>query len=189
MNASTSITRLLIEWSNGNIAALDELTPHVYRELHDLARTYFRRDRRNQTLQPTALINELYLRLIDQSLAIHWEGRSHFFGIAARLMRNILVDHARARQALKRGGDAVPLVLEETMALSQNHAPDILEVDDSLKRLAQVDERKAKVVELCYFGGMSREEIASASGLTLATVKRDLRLGKAWLRRDLIGHS
>jgi RNA polymerase sigma factor (TIGR02999 family) len=183
-----SITRLLIDWSHGNCGALDELTPQVYRELHALARTYLSRNRRNQTLQPTALINEVYLRLIDQSQPVQWEDRSHFFGIAARLMRHILVDYARVRQAAKRGGGAVAVTLEETVAFSPYcHAPDILDVDDALTRLAQVDERKAKVIELRYFGGMSREEIACASGLTLATVKRDLRLAEAWLRRDLMG--
>lgn len=187
MTTSPSITRLLIAWSNGNRAALDELTPHIYRELHHLARTYLRRDRRNRTLQATALINEVYLRLIDHSRPIDWDGRSHFFSIAAKLMRNVLVDYSRTRRALKRGGDVVAVTLEETVALSPKHAPDVLEVDDALTRLDQVDERKAKAIELRYFGGMSREEIGSALGLTLATVKRDLRLGEAWLRRDLMG--
>ncbi len=183
-----AITRLLIEWSNGNRAALDELTPQVHGELRILARSYLSRHRRNQTLQPTTLINELYLRLIDPSQHVQWEGRSHFFGIAARLMRNILVDYARARGAAKRGGDAIAVTLEESAALSPNHgAPDILDVDEALHRLAHIDERKAKVIELRYFGGMTREEIACASGLTLATVKRDLRLAEAWLRRDLMG--
>ena len=181
-----STTQLLLEWSRGSRAALDELTPHVYRELHALARVHLNRDRRNQTLQPTALINEVYLRLIDQSQPVQWEDRSHFFGIAARLMRNILVDYTRARRAAKRVGEAVAVTLKETMAFAPSHnAPDILDVDDALSRLAQVDERKAKVIELRYFGGMSREEVAAATGLTVATVKRDLRLAEAWLRRDL----
>lgn len=153
-------------------------------ELRSLARTYLRRGR-NQTLQPTALINEVYLRLIDQTQPLHWEGRSHFFGIAARLMRHILVDYARAHCAVKRGGGAVVVTLDELVVFSPNRPPDLLEVDDALTRLAQVDERKARVVELRYFGGMSREEIATACGLTVATVKRDLRLAEAWLRRDL----
>jgi RNA polymerase sigma-70 factor (ECF subfamily) len=185
MTEPPSITRLLIDWSNGNRAALEELTSHVYRELHALARTYLDRDRRNQTLEPTALINEVYLRLIDQSQPIQWESRSHFFGIAARLMRRVLVDYGRAHRALKRGGDAVFVTLEETAALSPNRAPDILEVDEALSKLAEVDERKAKVIELHYFGGMTREEIARASSLSIATVKRDLRLGEAWLQRHL----
>ena len=188
MSEGPSITRLLVEWSNGSSAALDELTPHIYRELHGLARMYLRRNRRNQTLQATVLINEVYLRLIEQA-PIHWEGRSQFFGITARLMRNVLVDHARARHAAKRGGDAVPITLEETMALSPEHAPDILEVHDALCRLGQVDGRKARIIELRYFGGMTHDEIASVSGVAAATVKRDLRLGEAWLRRDLGGRA
>jgi RNA polymerase sigma factor (TIGR02999 family) len=174
---------MLIDWSNGDRAALDELTSHVQRELHALARTYLNRDRKNQTLQPTALINEVYLRLIDQSQPIQWENRSHFFGIAARLMRRILVDYGRAHRARKRGGGAVFVTLEDTAALSPNHLPDILEVDEALSKLAKIDERKAKVIELHYFGGMTREEIACASDVSLATVKRDLRLGEAWLQR------
>ena len=157
----------------------------MHRELYALARTYLNRGRRNQTLQPTALINEVYLRLIDQSHPIQWECRSHFFGIAARLMRHILVDYARARVAAKRGGGAAPVTLDEMASFSPSRVPDILEVDQALTRLAQVDERKAKVIELRYFGGMSREEIATACGLTIATVKRDLRLAEAWLRREL----
>ena len=189
MSDPPAITQLLIEWSNGNPAALDELTPHVYRELHALARGYVSRGRPNQTLQPTAVINELFLRLIDQSKPVQWEGRSHFFGIAARLMRLVLVDYARSRRATKRGGDAVPITLTETAAFSSQRAPDVLEVDEVLSRLAQIDERKAKIIELRYFGGMTREEIACALGLTVATVKRDLRLAEAWLRRSLRGES
>jgi RNA polymerase sigma-70 factor, ECF subfamily len=159
----------------------------VQRELHALARTYLSRGRR-QTLQPTALINEVYLRLIDQSQLPPWQSRAHFFGIAARLMRHILVDYARAHHAAKRGGTAVVVTLPETVAFApSSHASDLLEVDEALSHLAQVDERKARVIELRYFGGMSREEIATACGLTLATVKRDLRLAEAWLRRDLGG--
>jgi RNA polymerase sigma factor (TIGR02999 family) len=158
----------------------------VYRELHALARAHLNRGRRNLTLQPTALINEVYLHLIEQSPPVPWEDRSHFFGISARLMRNILVDYSRARRAAKRGGDAVVVSLEETMAFSAGrNAPDIIDVDAALNRLARIDERKAQVIELRYFGGMTREEVASAAGLTVATVKRDLRLAEAWLRREL----
>ena len=188
MAEAASITQLLILWSAGKRSALDELTPQVHRELHALARTYLSRNRRNQTLQPTALINEMYVRLIDQSQPVQWEDRSHFFGIAARLMRHILVDYARSHGAIKRGGEAIAVTLEETTGFSSHqHAPDVRDVDAALTRLAKVDERKAKVIELRYFGGMTREEIACAAGLTLATVKRDLRLGEAWLRRDLSG--
>ena len=180
---------MLVEWSQGNQAALEELTPHVYRELHALARSYLRRGRPNHTLQPTALINEACIRLLGKSEPIQWENRAHFFGIAARLMRMVLVDYSRTRQAAKRGGEAEAVTLEETMALSSSHAPDVLEVNEALDHLAKIDERKAKVIELRYFGGMEREEIAAALGLTVATVKRDLRLGEAWLRRFLRGES
>jgi RNA polymerase sigma factor (TIGR02999 family) len=147
MNAATT-TQLLIDWGNGNRAALDELTPRVYRELHELARKYLREGRPNQTLQPTALINELYLRLVDQPPQIQWEGRAHFFGIAARLMRIVLVDHARKRWALKRGGDKAAVTLEEADIRSTERGPNVLELDDALNGLARVDERKAKAIEL-----------------------------------------
>ena len=182
-----TITRLLIDWGNGDAAALENLTPMVYGELHVLAQAYLRRGDRNQALQPTELISELYLRLIDQSQPVRWESRSHFFGIAARLMRLVLVDQARARGAAKRGGELDRVTLRETLALSPARAPDVLELDEALGRLADFDERKARVIELRYFGGMNREEIAAALSLTVPTVKRDLRLGEAWLRRTLAG--
>jgi RNA polymerase sigma-70 factor (ECF subfamily) len=182
-----SITGLLTQWSQGSEAALVELTPLVHRELHAIAKTYLRRGRRNQTLQPTALINEAWLRLLGQSPALQWENRTHFFGIAARLMRIVLVDYARSRAAAKRGGAGEAVTLDESMALCPNRAPDVLEVSEALDELAKVDQRKAKVIELRYFGGMDREEIATALGLTVSTVKRDLRLGEAWLRRFLLG--
>jgi RNA polymerase sigma factor (TIGR02999 family) len=185
MEESPSISRLLIAWGRGEAAALEQLTPRVYRELHKLARAYLRRGRPNQSLQPTALINEAYLRLLDQSEPVQWENRAHFFGIAARLMRMILVDHARTHQAAKRGGAAAAVTLSECMAVSPARAADVLEIDEALDRLAAVDQRKAKVIELRYFGGMDREEVAAALGLTVPTVKRDLRLGEAWLRRFL----
>ncbi len=189
MSDPRPITRLLSEWSAGDSAALEELTPLVYRELHALAQKYLSRAGGNQGLQPTELINELYLRLIEGSQPVRWENRSHFFGISARLMRLVLVDHARSRQAAKRGGMAEPVTLKETVLLSPSHAADVLEVDEALSRLAEVDERKAKVIEMRYFGGMKREEIAIALSLTLPTVKRDLRLGEAWLRRYLSGEA
>ena len=189
MSESAPITQLLADWSHGNQAALDQLTPHVYKELHALARAYLRRGRPNQTLQPTALINEACLRLLGPGQPIQWENRAHFFGIAARLMRMVLVDYSRARQAAKRGGDAQAVTLEDAIALSSGNTPDVLAVNEALDHLATVDERKAKVIEMRYFGGMEREEIAAALGLTLPTVKRDLRLGEAWLRRYLRGEN
>ena len=187
MGGSASVSQLLIAWGRGEPGALEQLTPQVYRELHKVARAYLRRGRPNQTLQPTALINEAFLRLLDPSQHVEWENRAHFFGIAARLMRMILVDHARAQQADKRGGAGTPVTLDGWMAVAPNRMPDILEINEALDRLAAVDPRKAKVIELRYFGGMEREEVAAALGLTVATVKRDLRLGEAWLRRFLSG--
>jgi RNA polymerase sigma factor (TIGR02999 family) len=187
MTGPRSITQLLIEWRAGDRAALNELTPRVYRELHTLARAYLNRGGRSQALRPTELIDELYLRLIEPSQSVQWENRSHFFGLAARMMRMILVDYARARHAAKRGGDAGPVTLKETAVFSRGPAPDVLELDEALSRLAQLDERKAKVIELHYFGGMTRDEIAAELGLTVPTVKRDLRLAVAWLRRSLSG--
>ena len=189
MAESPSVSQLLIAWGRGEPAALEQLTPQVHFELHKLARAYLRRAGANPTLQPTELINEAYLRLLDQPQSVQWENRAHFFGIAARVMRLILVDHARTRNSAKRWGHASPVTLHDCMAVSPGRIPEVLEIDQALDRLAAVDERKAKVIELRYFGGMDREEVAFALGLTLPTVKRDLRLGEAWLRRFLAGKS
>jgi RNA polymerase sigma factor (TIGR02999 family) len=162
------------------------LTPQVYEELRAIARSYLgKRNRPNQTLQPTALVHEAWMRLAGQPHPPQWENRQHFFGVAARLMRLVLVDCVRAHHAVKRGGGVQGVTLEETAVLAPDQAPDVLEVDEALDRLAQFDERKAKVVELKYFGGLEREEIAGTLGLTVATVKRDLRFGEAWLRQFL----
>jgi len=185
MGGSPSVSDLLIAWGRGEPAALEQLTPRVYGELHKLAQAYLRRGSPGQSLQPTALINEAFVRLLDQSQPVQWENRAHFFGIAARLMRMILVDHARARQAAKRGGGADAVTLDGCKAVSPGRAPEVLEVNEALDRLAVLDERKARVIEMRYFGGMDREEVAAALGLTVFTVKRDLRLGEAWLRRSL----
>ena len=187
MDQPTSITELLVQWSQGSQAALEELAPHVNRELHGLAAAYLNRRRPNQTLQPTALVNEAWLRLIGQKRPIPWENRAHFFGIAARLMRIILVDQLRSRRAAKRGGAARAVTLEEATMLLPSRALDVIEISEALDELAKVDERKAKVIELRYFGGMEREEIATALGMTIFTVKRDLRLAEAWLRQFLLG--
>jgi RNA polymerase sigma-70 factor, ECF subfamily len=189
MESAASVTQLLSRWNQGDRAALEELALRVQGELRSLARTYLKRSRAHQTLQPTALINEAWLRLLGPSTTIQWENRTHFFGIAARLMRIVLVDHARERRVVKRGGGLEALTLEQITVLCPDRTPDILEVNEALDQLARVDKRKAKVIELRYFGGMSREEIAAALDLTLPTVKRDLRLGEAWLRRFLAGES
>lgn len=185
MNGSASITGLLTQWEEGNQAALAQLAPQVHRELHALARSYLRKRRPNQTLQATALINEAWLRLIGRSQPMRWESRAHFYGIAARLMRIVLVDYTRSRNAAKRGGAAPLVTVAESIALSPERAPDVLELSEALDELAKVDDRKAKVIELRYFGGMDREEISAVLDVSIATVKRDLRLGEAWLRRFL----
>ena len=185
MNGSASITGLLTQWEEGNQAALAQLAPQVHRELHALARSYLRKRRPNQTLQATALINEAWLRLIGRSQPMRWESRAHFYGIAARLMRIVLVDYTRSRNAAKRGGAAPLVTVPESIALSPERAPDVLELSEALDELAKVDDRKAKVIELRYFGGMDREEISAVLDVSIATVKRDLRLGEAWLRRFL----
>jgi RNA polymerase sigma factor (TIGR02999 family) len=185
MDGSASITRLLTQWEEGNKAVLAELAPQVHRELHALARSYLRNRGPNQTLQATALINEAWLRLIGRSQPMRWESRAHFYGIAARLMRIVLVDYTRSRSAAKRGGAVQPVTLAESIALCPERAPDVLELSEALDELAKVDDRKVKVIELRYFGGMDREEISGVLGVSIATVKRDLRLGEAWLRRFL----
>ena len=187
MGGPLSVSELLVAWGRGEQAALDQLTPKVYGELRKIARSHLRRIRPGQSLQPTALINEVYLRLLDQAQPVQWESRSHFFGIAAHLMRLILVQQVRSKRAAKRGGGAHLATFDESAIVSPAGPPDLLEVDQALERLAAIDERKAKVIEFRYFGGMDREEIAAALGLTVFTVKRDLRLGEAWLRNFLAG--
>ena len=180
---SREITKLLIDWKGGNAEALNELAPMVYQELRKLAASCLRSDRPDHTLQPTALIHEAYLRLIDQSMP-GWQNRSHFFGVAARLMRQVLVDFARSRQSQKRGGGN-KVTLNEAVAYSEENSSRLLEINEALDRLAAFDERKCKVIELRYFGGLDREEIAEALGVSLATVKRDLAIAEAWLRREM----
>lgn len=187
MEDTRSISELLIAWGQGERPALDQLTPRIYGELHNIARAYLRRATPGQTLQPTVLINEAFLRLLDQSQPVHWENRTHFFGIAARLMRQILVDHARASHAIKRGGGVAAVTLHDGLAVAPGRTLDVLAMDEALDRLAEVDARKAKVIEMRFFAGMDREEVAAGLGLTVATVKRDLLLGEAWLRRFLSG--
>lgn len=178
------ITPLLLRWSQGDEVALSLLLPVVYQELHRLAQSYLRRERSDHTLQPTALINEAYLRLVKQD-APEWQSRSHFFGVAARLMRQILVEHARAHAAEKRGGDIAELPLDEAWQYSNEKAAELVALDDALIVLAKFDERKVRIVELRYFGGMSLEETATALGLSIATINNETRLARAWLHREL----
>lgn len=177
----SEVTQLLNAWSGGRQEALDELMPIVYQELRKLARSYLRGERDEHTLQPTALVNEAYLRLVDQK-HVQWQSRSHFFGIASRLMRRILVDHARKRQSLKRGGGAVSLVFDEAIG-SPTQDQDLVALDEALNDFASLDPRAAKIVELRQFGGLSIDETADVLEVSPATVKREWTAAKAWLRR------
>jgi RNA polymerase sigma factor (TIGR02999 family) len=179
-SSSKRLTQLLLDWSNGNRAALEELTPLVHEELHRLAHHYMRRERADHTLQTTALVNEAYLRLIDQK-HVQCQNRTDFFAIAAQLMRHILVDHARSRQSLKRGGGARRVSLDEAMTLCHERTDDLIALNDALERLATIDPRKSKVVELRFFGGLSVEETAAVLKLSTVTVMRDWSMAKAWL--------
>jgi len=179
-----AVTQLLIDWKNGNKAALDLLTPLVYGELRRLADHYLRNERAAATLQPTALVHEAYVRLVGQSLP-DWESRSHFFGVAAHLMRQILVDHARKRNSAKRGSGAEKVSLDKVVSFAPARSRDIEALDDALTALAAIDERKAKVIELRYFGGFSVEETAQALGISVATVGREQRMAEAWLHREV----
>src|SRR5215468_7696655 len=178
------VTALLLAWSEGDSKALERLTPLVYGELRRLAKYYMRGERDGHTLQTTALIHEAYLRLIDAN-RVQWQNRAHFFAVSARLMRQILVDFARESGYQKRGGGARQVALDEAMALGKQRDEDMVALDEALSALAKVDARKAQVVELRFFGGLSEEETAVALKVSLETVKRDWRLAKAWLRARL----
>jgi len=178
------VTELLLDWSKGNQAALDRLMPLVDRELHRLAHHYMRRENAGHTLQTTALVNEAYLRLVDQK-RMHWKNRAHFFALSAQLMRRILVDHARKRKYAKRGGDAQRISFDEVMAVSSERGADLIALDDALEKLAVIDLRKSRVVELRFFGGLSVEETAEALSVSPLTVKRDWKMAKAWLYNSL----
>jgi len=177
-------TELLRAWNEGDKAALDELVPLVERELHRLAHAHMRRERQGHTLQATALVNEVFVRLADGANP-NWKDRAHFLGIAARLMRQILVDHARSRGYQKRGGGAQRVSLEEAALITPEPALDVLAVDRALEAFAKLDARKSQVVELRFFGGLSIEETAEVLGISAETVKRDWRVAKLWLAREL----
>jgi RNA polymerase sigma factor (TIGR02999 family) len=178
------VTQLLVDWGNGNKEALDKLTPIVYAELHKLAESYLRRERDAATLQPTALVHEAYIRLVAQDLP-DWQSRAHFFGVAAQLMRQILVDNARRHRSGKRGGGAPKVPLTEALSFTPERSSDVIALDDALNALAEVDERKSKVIELRFFGGLSVEETAQALGVSVATIGREQRLAEAWLHREM----
>ena len=181
---SAEITELLVSWCEGDQAALEQLIPLVERELHRLAHYYMRRESPGHTLQTTALVNEAFLRLIDQK-KVRWQNRAHFFGIAAQIMRRILLNYVRDRKRIKRGGAAVEVLLSEVDVVAPEKAVELVALDDALNRLALIDERKSKVVELRYFGGLSVEETAEVLKVSAITVTRDWNMAKAWLAREI----
>jgi RNA polymerase sigma-70 factor, ECF subfamily len=178
------ITALLTEVQAGNRDAESKLVPLVYDELRRLAGRYMRRERPDHTLQPTALVHEAYLRLIGQR-NVQWQNRSHFFGVAARMMRRILVDHARTKKAEKRGGNEARIPLNESLAFTAEKSAELLALDEALTRLSQRDPRQGQVVELRFFGGLSEEETAAVLGISTRTVKRDWTVARAWLYKEI----
>jgi RNA polymerase sigma-70 factor, ECF subfamily len=184
MHAQPNITEVLERWSNGEQSALEELVPLIYKELRRLAGHYIRRERHDHTLQPTALINEVFLRLIDQN-GIRWQSRAHFFGISAKLMRRILVDHARSHQAAKRGGGQYSLSLSRADRIAGRQTVDLLAVNLALQQLEGLDPQQARVVELRFFGGLTIEETAEVLSVSHATVEREWKMARSWLRHEL----
>lgn len=180
------VTRLLVKWGEGDDAALQELVPLVHDELRRIARRRMAGERRGHSLQATALVNEAYLRLID-ARQVKWQNRAHFLGLSARLMRQILVDAARTKAARKRGAGAVRVTLDDARIAAPDPGPEVLALDEALQVLAKLDERKARVVELRFFGGLSVEETASALTVSVDTVMRDWKVARAWLSRELRG--
>lgn len=178
------VTEILHEWSGGDPDAPARLMPLVYNELRRQARNYLARERGAHTLQPTALVHEAYLRLVDQT-RISWQNRAHFFGIAANMMRRILVDHARAHASEKRGGAAVRLSIDDLQIPLEQRAADLIALDEALEKLIKFDERKAKIVEMRFFGGLTDEEIAEVLGVSSRTVLRDWKTARLWLYREL----
>ena len=183
-SVSHDVTKLLKDWSDGDQSVPDQLMPLVYDELRRLAHQYMRREKPGHTLQTSALVNEAYVRLVDQN-NIQWESRAHFFGIAARLMRQILVDQARRRNFAKRGGGAIRVSLNEATIVAQEQSASVMALDDALKSLEQIDPRKSRIVELRFFGGMSIEETAEALKVSPGTVMREWTFARAWLRNEM----
>jgi RNA polymerase sigma factor, sigma-70 family/RNA polymerase sigma factor, TIGR02999 family len=183
-SAPESVSQLLLRWSDGDSSAREKLMPLVYNELRRLASKYLRHERANHTLQPTALVNEAYLRLVDQH-SVLWQNRAQFFGLAAKLMRNILVDHARSREAAKRGGQHYSVSVSELDRVSKSSEVDLVVLHEALERLAAYDNQKSRIVELRFFGGLTIEETANVLDISHATVERDWKMARAWLRREL----
>jgi len=181
---SAEITGLLLAWSGGDEAALEQLMPLVHRELHQIARRCMAKERPDHSLQATALVNEAYLRLIDLR-RVNWQNRTHFLAMSARLMRRILVEFARARGSQKRGARAPRVTLDDALMVSTGPAPELVALDDALQALERFDERKSRVVELRYFAGLNMSEAAEALGVSLATVGREWEIARMWLRREL----
>jgi RNA polymerase sigma-70 factor, ECF subfamily len=186
-SSGTNVTDLLVDWSKGDPEALNKLMPLVYDELHRLASRHLRRERRGHTLQTSALVHEAYLKLVDQKNA-NWQNRVQFFAAAAQVMRHILVDYARNRRALKRGGDSCRLSLDEAIISSEEKDPDLLTLHDALNDLAAIDPQQSRVVELRVFGGLTVEETAEALGISTRTVKREWSMAKAWLHKQMSNH-
>jgi len=182
--SSDEVTEMLVDWSNGDQTALNKLIPLVYDELRRMAHHYMARESPDHTLQTTALVNDAYLRLTDQKRT-SWQNRAQFFGIAAQLMRRILVDHARSHTYAKRGGGTIKVPIDETAVVGPQRAANILALDEALNQLAVIDARKCQIVELRYFGGFTVEETATLLGVSEVTVMRDWSLAKAWLRREI----
>src|SRR3954471_163198 len=186
MSTSTSddVTKLLHDWSQGDTAALERLIPLVFEDLRQIAGRLFQRESDGHTLQPTALVSEVYLRLMDQR-KIHWQNRQQFFGVAALMMRRILVDYAKGRQAAKRGSGAPKVPLDETIAVPELRDLDVVALDEALTQLAEIDPRQGRIVEMRFFMGLSHEEIAEVLGISVTTVKREWRTARLWLFREL----
>jgi RNA polymerase sigma factor (TIGR02999 family) len=185
-SSAHEVTQLLADWRSGDQAAFDRLMPLVYDELRRLARRYMAREGQGHTLQTTALVNEAYLRMVDQQ-DVTWQNRAHFFAVAAQVMRHLLVDHARTRHYAKRGGGAQHVALDETAVIAPERDAQLMALDEALGRLAARDPRKSRIVELRYFGGLSTEETAEVLGVSEITIKREWQKAKAWLYRELSG--
>jgi len=185
MTQDFPITQRLLDWRQGREEALNELMPMIYDSLHRIAQKHMRLENPGHTLQPTAIVNEAYLKLIDAEIG--WQNRAHFFAIAAKMMRRILVDHAKAKHREKRGGSAMIISLDESVLKQTEPDIDLVTLDLAIKKLSRIDDRKGRVVELHYFGGLNYEETAEVLGISAATVDRELRLAKAWLHRSMSG--
>jgi RNA polymerase sigma factor (TIGR02999 family) len=183
MSNSSQITQLLNRWSAGDKQAEADLAPLVYDELQRMAKRLFRSEKNSHTLQPTALVHEAYVKLIE--VDVTWQDRAHFYSLAARLMRRLLVNHANARNAAKRGGDAIKVTLNESSVMADSVDADLLDLEEALQELTKLDQRKAELIELQYFGGLSFKEMEEVTGLSSSTLDRDLRMARAWLKDKL----